>query len=47
MTGFYDESVPAVAGVYPCSYTVTPSNMGLVNGTIDTATPSPSGSVPQ
>jgi hypothetical protein len=32
MTGFYDESVAAVAGVYPCSYTVTPSNMGLVNG---------------
>jgi hypothetical protein len=43
MTGFYDESVPAVAGVYPCSYTVTPSNMGLVNGTIDTAPPPPSG----
>jgi hypothetical protein len=43
MTGFYDESVAAVAGVYPCSYTVTPSNMGLVNGTIDTAPPPPSG----
>jgi len=37
ITGFYDESVPAIAGVYPCSYTVTPLNMGLVNGTIDTA----------
>jgi len=46
MTGFYDESVPAVAGVYPCSYTVTPSNMGLVTGTIDTATPPPSGACP-
>jgi hypothetical protein len=46
MTGFYDESVAAVAGVYPCSYTVTPSNMGLVNGTIDTATPSPTGACP-
>jgi len=39
MTGFYDESVAAVAGVYPCSYTVTPSNLGLVNGVIDTAPP--------
>jgi hypothetical protein len=43
MTGFYDESVAAVAGVYPCSYTVTPSNLGLVNGVIDTAPPPPSG----
>ncbi len=43
MTGFYDQSVAAVAGVYPCSYTVTPSNMGLVNGTIETAPPPPSG----
>jgi hypothetical protein len=43
MTGFYDTSVAAVAGVYPCSYTVTPSNMGLVNGPIDTAPPPPSG----
>ncbi|MGA9668937.1 MAG: Ig-like domain-containing protein [Terracidiphilus sp.] len=43
MTGFYDESVPAVAGVFPCSYTVTPSNMGLVLGSIVTATPPPSG----
>jgi hypothetical protein len=46
MTGFYDESVAAVAGVYPCSYTVTPSNLGLVNGTIETATPPPSGACP-
>jgi hypothetical protein len=46
VTGFYDESVAAVAGVYPCSYTVTPSNMGLVNGTIDTAPPPPSGACP-
>jgi Ice-binding-like/Bacterial Ig-like domain len=46
VTGFYDESVPAVAGVYPCSYTVTPSNMGLVTGTIDTATPPPTGACP-
>lgn len=43
MTGFYDKSVAAVAGVYPCSYTVTGSNFGLVNGAIDTAPPSPSG----
>jgi hypothetical protein len=46
MTGFYDESVAAVAGVYPCSYTVTPSNMGLVNGTIDTAPPPPTSACP-
>jgi hypothetical protein len=46
MTGFYDESVAAVAGVYPCSYSVTPSNLGLVNGTIDTAPPPPSGACP-
>ena len=46
MTGFYDESVAAVAGVYPCSYTVTGSNMGLVNGPIDTAPPPPRGSCP-
>ena len=43
MTGFYDTSVAAVAGVFPCSYTVTPSNMGLVNGAINTAPPPPSG----
>jgi hypothetical protein len=43
MTGFYDTSIAAVAGVYPCSYTVTPSNMGLVNGAINTAPPPPSG----
>jgi hypothetical protein len=30
VTGFYDESTAAVASVYPCSYTVTGSNMGLV-----------------
>jgi hypothetical protein len=41
ITGFYDESVAAVAGVYPCSYTVTTLNMGLVNGAIDTAPPPP------
>ena len=46
MTGFYDESVAAVAGVYPCSYTVTPSNLGLVNGAIDTAPPPPTGACP-
>jgi len=46
MTGFYDESVAAVAGVYPCSYTATPSNLGLVNGVIDTAPPPPSGACP-
>jgi hypothetical protein len=43
ITGLYDESVAAVAGVYPCSYTVTTLDMGLVNGTIDTAPPPPNG----
>jgi len=46
VTGFYDTSVAAVASVYPCSYTVTPLNMGLVNGTIDTAPPPPTGACP-
>jgi hypothetical protein len=46
ITGFYDESVPPVASVYPCSYTVTPLNKGLVNGTIDTAPPPPTGACP-
>jgi hypothetical protein len=46
MTGFYDESVAAVASVYPCSYTVTPSNLGLVTGAINTAPPSPSVACP-
>jgi Ice-binding-like/Bacterial Ig-like domain len=46
MTGFYDESIPPVAGVYPCSYTVTTLNMGLVNGAIDTAAPPPTGACP-
>lgn len=32
--------------MYPCSYTVTPSNLGLVNGAIDTAPPPPSGACP-
>lgn len=41
ITGFYDQSVAAVAGVYPCSYTVTPLNQGLVNGNIETAPPPP------
>jgi len=43
ITGFYDKSVAAVAGVYPCSYTITPLNVGLVNGSIDTAPPPPTG----
>jgi len=41
ITGFYDKSVAAVAGVYPCAYTITTLNIGLVNGTIDTAAPPP------
>jgi hypothetical protein len=46
VTGFYDKSVAAVAGVYPCSYTITPLNVGLVNGTIDTAPPPPTVACP-
>jgi hypothetical protein len=41
ITGFYDKSIAAVAGVYPCSYTITTLNVGLVNGAIDTAAPPP------
>ena len=40
MTGFHDTSV-LVGGVYECTYTETTSNIGQVNGTIDTAAPSP------
>jgi hypothetical protein len=54
MTGFYDESVPAVASVYPCSYTAgAGADYGLVTtGTtppgvaIYTAAPPPSGACP-
>jgi hypothetical protein len=47
MTGFYDESVPAVAGVYPCSYSAGfGANYGLVKGIITTAPPPPRGSCP-
>jgi hypothetical protein len=46
ITGFYDKSVAAVAGVYPCSYTITPLNVGLVNGSIDTAPPPPTTACP-
>jgi len=47
MTGFYDESVPAVAGVYPCSYRAGfGADYGLVTGTIITAPPSPSPGCP-
>ena len=46
ITGFYDKSIAAVAGVYPCSYTITPLNVGLVNGSIDTAPPPPTVACP-
>ena len=43
MTGFYDESVPAVAGVYPCSYTAgAGADYGLVTGIVETAPGPPS-----
>ena len=41
MTGFHDSSLPIVGAVWPCTYTETTLNIGLVNGTIDTAPPPP------
>jgi len=40
MTGFHDTSV-VVGGVNECTYTETPLNIGLVNGSINTAPPPP------
>ena len=40
MTGFHDTSV-MVGGVAECTYTETTLNIGLVNGSIDTAPPPP------
>jgi hypothetical protein len=40
VTGFHDTSV-MVGDVAECTYTETPLNIGLVNGTIDTAPPPP------
>jgi hypothetical protein len=40
ITGFHDTSV-VMDGVDECTYTETPLNIGLVNGTIDTAPPPP------
>jgi hypothetical protein len=40
ITGFHDTSV-MVSGVPQCIYTETPLNIGLVNGSIDTAPPPP------
>jgi hypothetical protein len=40
ITGFHDTSV-MVGGIAECTYTETPLNIGLVNGTIDTAPPPP------
>jgi hypothetical protein len=39
ITGFHDTSLPAVGGLYPCTYTETtaPEATGQVNGVIDTA----------
>jgi len=45
MTGFHDTSV-VVGGVDECTYTETPLNIGLVNGTIETAPPPPTVSCP-
>jgi hypothetical protein len=41
MTGFHDSSLPIVGAVWPCTYTETTLNIGLVNGTIDTDLPPP------
>jgi hypothetical protein len=46
VTGFHDTSLPIVGAVWPCTYTETPLNTGQVNGTIDTATPSPTTECP-
>ncbi len=40
ITGFHDTTV-LVGGVYECTYTETPLNIGQVNGVIDTAAPPP------
>jgi len=40
ITGFHDTSV-MVGGVAECNYTESPLNVGLVNGTINTAAPPP------
>jgi hypothetical protein len=40
ITGFHDDTV-MVAGIPQCVYTETPSDIGLVTGAIDTATPPP------
>jgi hypothetical protein len=40
ITGFHDDTV-MVAGIPQCVYTETGSDVGLVTGTIDTATPPP------
>jgi hypothetical protein len=45
MTGFHDTSV-VVGGVAECTYTETPLNIGLVNGTIETAPPPPTVACP-
>ena len=39
MTGFHDTSLPIVGAVWPCTYTETGSNIGQVNGVIDTGLP--------
>ena len=41
MTGFHDLTVPYIQFSAGCIYTETGSNVGLVNGTIDTAPPPP------
>jgi hypothetical protein len=45
VTGFHDTTV-LVGGVYECTYTETPLNIGQVNGTINTAAPPPTVSCP-
>jgi hypothetical protein len=41
ITGFHDTSLPIVGAVWPCTYIETGSNIGQVNGVIDTNTPPP------
>jgi hypothetical protein len=46
ITGFHDTSLPIVGVVWPCTYIETGSNIGQVNGVIDTNTPPPTVTCP-
>jgi methionine-rich copper-binding protein CopC len=46
ITGFHDTSLAIVGAVWPCTYTETTSNIGQVNGVIDTGLPPPTVNCP-